>query len=64
MKLALNDDNLELFYRCPDCKEFAPGMTVTHPWRLYCRRCKQELQNPDHPEYYPKIIKRITANNK
>lgn len=54
MKLALNDDNLKFMHRCPDCGKYTTGMTVTHPWRLYCSECKQELQNPDHPEYYPK----------
>lgn len=55
MKKALNDDNLKFLHRCPDCGEYTTGMTATHPWRLYCSKCHQELQNPDHPEYYPKI---------
>ena len=55
MKIALNDDNLKFMHRCPDCEGLVTGMTTTHPWRLYCSKCRQELQNPDHPEYYPKI---------
>lgn len=51
MKLALKDNALSM-NRCPDCHNLVSGMTVTHPWRLYCSKCKQELQNPDHPEYY------------
>jgi ribosomal protein L37AE/L43A len=53
MKMALNDDNLKFMCRCPDCGEYTTRMTVTHPWRLYCKKCKQELQNPSHPKYYP-----------
>ena len=56
MKLALNDNQFKFMYRCPDCNNFTSGLTVTHPWRLYCPKCNQELQNPDRPEYYPKEL--------
>jgi uncharacterized paraquat-inducible protein A len=54
MKVALKDDKLGFMHRCPDCKTLVSGMTLTHPWRLYCSKCKQELQNPDYPQYYKK----------
>ncbi len=54
-KTAIKDDKLGFMFRCPDCNELVTGMTVTHPWRLYCSKCKQELVNPDHPQYYPKL---------
>jgi len=56
MKLALHDTQFKWMFRCPDCGQFTTGMTVTHPWRIYCLKCKMELQNPSHPEYYPKVI--------
>lgn len=57
MKSAVKDEGLSFMHRCPDCHEYTTRMTVTHPWRLYCSKCKQELQNPDHPEYYSKVLR-------
>ena len=54
MKTAIKDKGLPFMHRCPDCGEYTAGMTVAHPWRLYCSKCKQELKNPKHPKYYPK----------
>lgn len=54
MNKAIKNDNLKLFYRCPEHKTLLQGMTTTHPWRLYCSECKQEYQNPDRPECYAK----------
>jgi len=52
MDKAIKDDNLGFLHRCPKHKTILTGMTVTHPWRLYCHECKKEYENPDHPEYY------------
>ena len=58
MEKAIRDGNLKLFYRCPKHKTLVLPMTTTHPWRLYCDECREEYQNPDHPEYYAKEVRK------
>lgn len=62
MDKALKDKQFSFMYRCPQCGELATRMNTTHPWRLYCTKCKKELQNPDHPEYYPQATSGLNAN--
>jgi hypothetical protein len=59
MLKAIKDKNLKFMYRCP-CGNYTTGMTVTHPWRLWCSKCRRELQNPDYPEYYVPLEKPLT----
>ncbi len=28
--------------RCPHCDHILYKLTMTHPWRLYCPKCRQE----------------------
>lgn len=33
--------------RCPKCDHILYHLTITHPWRLYCPKCKVEIEVKD-----------------
>jgi len=46
--------------KCPECGSILYNLTMTHPWRLYCPHCREEVAPEDAQDYFVEV-KRIKS---